>query len=275
MTIPPPPAERRLRDLVIAIKGAGEMASAIAWRLHRGRFGRVYLMELAQPTAIRRRVAFSEAVYQGSQQVEDVTAVCVGDPASLDEVWRDGRIGLLIDPEWASIRVRRPDVLVDAILAKQNLGTRRDEAPFVIALGPGFTAGVDAHVVIGTNRGHNLGRVYTTGADEPHTGVPGKIGGYTVERVIRAPCDGVFSTALDIGTCVREGEAIGAVGGQPLRAGIAGIMRGLLRSGATVRSGAKIGDIDPRGMPVYCETISDKARAIAGSVLEASLWRFN
>jgi xanthine dehydrogenase accessory factor len=162
-------------------------------------------------------------------------------------------------------------VVVDAIIAKRNLGTQLDDAPFVIGLGPGFTAGLDVHVVIGTNRGHNLGRIYSCGSEEFNTGVPGNIAGYTFERVVRTTRGGVFATALDIGAFVRRGDSVGTIDGTPLLAGVDGVVRGLLRSGMEVEAGFKIADIDPRREAVYCHTISDKARAIAGSVLEAVL----
>ncbi len=269
------PAGPPLGDRVIAIKGAGEMATAVAWRLHRAGFRRIFLLDLPQPLAVRRQVAFSEALHAGRHTVEDVTATRVPDASALEQAWADGHLAVLADPSWSAIRARRPDVVVDAILAKRNLGTRRDEAALVIALGPGFIAGLDCHVVIGTNRGHNLGRVYTSGGDEPNTGIPGNVAGYTHERVLRAPSDGRFTTMLDIGAVVEAGQHVGAVNGTPVVAPIGGMLRGLLRPDTQVGTGMKIGDIDPRGRVGDVDTISDKGRAIAGSVLEAVVGRFN
>lgn len=259
---------------MIAIKGAGEMASAVAWRLHRAHLRRVFLLELPQPLAVRRRVSFSEALHHGHHTVEGVTASRVTRAGAIDEAWAHDEIAVLADPSWDAIRTRRPHIVIDAILAKRNLGTRRAEAPFVIALGPGFTAGHDCHVVVGTNRGHNLGRVYTSGSDEPNTGIPGDISGYTHERVLRAPADGRFVTTLDIGATVAPGEVVGAVGEMPVVARIEGMVRGLLRNGTPVGTGMKIGDIDPRGRLTEVDAISDKGRAIAGGVLEAVLADF-
>jgi xanthine dehydrogenase accessory factor len=260
---------------VIGIKGAGEMASGVAWRLHRAGFGRLFMMELERPVAIRRSVAFSEAIYLGRQEVEGVAAARVDTLEGLEPVWNDGCVPVLADPRWAAVAAVTPDVLIDAILAKSNLGTAIDDAPFVVALGPGFTAGQDAHVVIATNRGHHLGRVRHDGGDEPNTGIPGDLGGYTVERVVRAPCDGPFCTRLDIGARVRHGDVVGTVDGHVLRAGVTGVVRGLLRAGLDVCAGMKVGDVDPRGETSHCYTVSDKARALGGAALEAILWRFN
>ena len=169
----------------------------------------------------------------------------------------------------------QPDVVIDAILAKKNLGTHKNEAPLVIGLGPGFVAKQDVHMVIETNRGHNLGRIITSGSAEPDTGIPGSINGYTEERVLRAPCDGEFNARRSIGDSVKRGDAIGTVAQEPVVAKIDGVIRGLIRSSANVNRGLKIGDIDPRGRVDYCATISEKARAIGGSVLEAILRVYN
>jgi xanthine dehydrogenase accessory factor len=176
-----------------------------------------------------------------------------------------------VDEAWTSMRARRPDVLVDGILAKRNLGTRLDDAPLVIGLGPGFTAGIDAHAVVSTGRGHNLGRVITCGCDEPNTGVPDLVGGYGIERVLRAPCDGLIRPVRAIGDTVAANDVVATVGGIAVRTAIAGVVRGLLRPGVRVTCRMKIGDVDPRGEAAYCGAISDKARAIAGGVLEALL----
>jgi xanthine dehydrogenase accessory factor len=255
----------------VAIKGAGEMASGVAWRLYRAGFTRLFLLELPRPMSVRRRVSFSVALYDGGCEVEGVTAVAVQSADAFDAAWSSRTIPVLADPDATAIRDRTPDVLVDAVIAKRNLGTTRSDAPLVIALGPGFHAGVDAHVVIVTNRGHDLGRILTQGADEPNTGVPGEIAGHSWDRVMRAPADGTFHTPLDIGSPVVSGYVVGVVDGVAIHAGVGGIVRGLLRSGTEVTRGLKLGDIDPRHEPRYCSTVSDKSRAIAGSVLEAIL----
>jgi xanthine dehydrogenase accessory factor len=274
MTIAAQPA-RRLGDLVIAIKGAGEMASAIACRLHRSRMRRLVMLELAAPIAVRRQASFAEAVYDGCQQIENIEAVCVGGVGDLDDAWRRDRIAVLVDPAWGSLAALAPDVVVDAILAKRNLGTTIRDGPLVVALGPGFAAGVDAHVVVGTNRGPNLGRVFVEGTDEPDTGIPASVNGFGVERVLRAPCAGVFQPCVGIGTKVGRGQVVATVNGAAVATAIDGVVRGLLRPGILVRPGLKVGDVDPRRQFSDCAVISDKGRAIAGGVLEAILSRFN
>jgi xanthine dehydrogenase accessory factor len=264
-----------LPELIIAIKGAGEMASAIAWRLFQARMRRMVMMEIPNPLAVRRAVSFCEAIHDGVMAVEGVEAQRVDGLGDIPRAWEEGRIAVIVDPRWAAVREMRPQVVVDAILAKRNPGTRMEEAPLVIALGPGFVAGQDAHLVIETNRGHNLGRLLISGSAEPDTGVPGDIGGYTAERVLRAPRAGTFETMREIGQRVAAGEKVGHVDGMAMKAGINGVLRGLIRSGTAVQAGLKLGDIDPRGEVDYCHTISDKARAIAGSVLEAILRVYN
>ncbi|MDQ7783831.1 MAG: selenium-dependent molybdenum cofactor biosynthesis protein YqeB, partial [Desulfomonilaceae bacterium] len=184
-------------------------------------------------------------------------------------------VPVMIDPENRSKEVLEPAVVVDAILAKTNIGTSMTDAPLVIGLGPGFCAGKDVHYVIETNRGHNLGRLIFEGEAAPNTGVPGDIAGRTSQRVLRAPSDGVFESDVRIGTGVQEGQVVGYVGTDPVRAGVSGIVRGLIRPGTTVPRNVKIGDVDPRDDVSYCHTISEKARAIGGTVLEAILMCFN
>lgn len=260
-----------LRKIMVAIKGAGEMATAVAWRLFMANIRRIFMMEVPNPLAVRRGVSFCEAVHEGQKEVEGVCALRVDGPGDFHRVWKQQKIALIVDPQWDSIREVRPHVVVDAILAKRNLGTSIQEAPLVIALGPGFEAGRDVHFVIETNRGHNLGRVIDSGGAEPNTGIPGQIEGYSWQRVLRAPTDGVFISERSIGDLVREGEEVGMVGDQPVVATIGGVLRGLIRPGIKVRRGLKLGDIDPRAQRDYCWTISDKARSIAGGVLEAIL----
>jgi len=265
----------KLHELVVGIKGAGEMASAVAWRLYQARIRTIFMMEADNPLAVRREVSFCEAVHDGKQTVENVTAILAEDVKQVPSIWHNGHLALLVDPAWHTLSHIKPDVLVDAILAKRNLGTGLHEADLVVALGPGFTAGEDAHLVIETNRGHDLGRILTAGAAEPNTGIPGAIGGFAEERVLRAPSEGTFTASRAIGDLVKSGETVGSVGGRGVAARIDGILRGLIRDDQHVAAGLKLGDIDPRSEVRFCYTISDKARAIAGSVLEAILRKYN
>lgn len=267
--------ETELRDLVVLIRGAGEMASGVAHRLHRSRF-KICLLEIEHPLAVRREVSFCEALYEGEKEVEGVRAKRVLNPGKIRPTWAEGKIPLLIDPGGKETReYLRPNVLIDAIIAKRNLGTRMSDAPFVIGLGPGFTAGKDVHVVIETNRGHNLGRMILEGSAEADTGIPGEIGGFSVERVLRASKSGLFHPRKSIGYRVDKGEVVAVVDDSSVVAEISGVVRGLLREGIEAKKGMKVGDIDPRGKRELCSAISEKARAIGGGVLEAILFRFN
>lgn len=257
---------------MIIVRGGGDMATAVIHRLWRAGF-RVLVLEADKPSAIRRQVAVSEAVYDGKATVEGMTAVRIDAPSQCEIIWSRGQVPLIVDPHAASIDVMKPAVVVDAMIAKQNLGTHMAMAPLTIALGPGFVAGSDVHAVIETMRGHDLGRIIYSGSAQPNTGVPGRIGGYAAERVIHAPYPGVIRHLHAIGDCVNQGEPIAVIsdasGEYPVPASIPGLIRGLIREGYTVPKGFKIADIDPR-MDEYanCFTISDKARCIAGSVLE-------
>lgn len=257
-----------VENLKVLIRGAGELATGVAHRLHRSHF-KVCLLETGRPMAVRRGVSFCEAVYEGEKTVEGVTCKLVDTLDNIVDAWQQGRIPLLIDPENNTKAGLKADVEVDAIIAKKNLGTRMTDASLVIALGPGFSAGKDVHIVIETNRGHNLGRIITAGEAEPDTGIPGPIGGFDRERVWHAPLAGVFTTDKKIGDRVIAGEVAGRVGNTPVMTEIAGIIRGLLRNDTRVPEGMKLGDIDPRGDEEYCYTISDKSRTISGGVLEA------
>ena len=256
--------------MLVLIRGAGDLASGIALRLHHAKM-RVVMTDLPKPTAIRRTVCFSQALLHGLMTVEDVTAEAACSPHEALEILEKGRIPVLPDPEAACIQALMPDAVVDAILAKRNLGTRITDAPCVIGVGPGFTAGVDCHACVETMRGHTLGRVITEGSPIPNTAVPGLIGGFSGERVLRAPADGVFRQTLQIGDMVQEGDAAGYVGDEPMRCNISGVLRGLLADGTPVHRGMKAGDVDPRGEKSYCYLVSDKALAIGGGVLEAIL----
>lgn len=256
---------------MILIKGAGDLASGVAVRLAHCGFP-IVMTDLPHPTSIRRTVCFSEAIINGTHSVEDVTAEYAHRVKDVQEIFLRGHIAVLADPNANSISLLKPDVVVDAILAKRNLHTTIKDAPTVIALGPGFTAGVDCHAVIETMRGHDLGRMILSGSAQPNTGIPGNIGGFTIERVLRAPRDGIFTEIRHIGDIVNQGDCVAAVDGEPITAEISGVIRGLLPSNTPVKKGMKSGDIDPRGVTKNCETVSDKARAIGGGVLEAILY---
>jgi xanthine dehydrogenase accessory factor len=261
---------KTISDIKVGLRGGGDLASGIAWRLYQSGF-KVFITEIAKPLAVRRKVAFCEAVYDGRAEVEGVEAVLIPKAEDVYSIWGQGKRPLLVDPQCEAKRVIEPHVIVDAILAKKNLGTTIHDAPLVIALGPGFEAGKDAHFVVETNRGHNLGRLIASGTAEPNTGVPGPVQGITAERVLRAPLEGKWKNILDIGDKVKKGDVVGSVNSVPVGAQIAGVIRGLLRSGTTVTEGLKLGDIDPRGNKEFCYTISEKSRALGGTVLEGIL----
>jgi xanthine dehydrogenase accessory factor len=250
------------------------MASATAWRLHQAHL-KVVMTEREKPIAVRRQVSFCEAVHDGSAAVEGVIARCISDPTLIFEIHAAGEIPVLIDSNLTCLRILQPDVLVEATLSKRNVGISRELAPLVIAMGPGFTAGRDVDMVIETNRGHNLGRIINEGPAEPNTGIPGNIGGQTAQRVLRAPADGEFLTDLNLGETVTVGQTIATVAGVPVISQIGGVVRGLIRPGSRVRNGLKVGDVDPRGDVSYLNTISEKARAVAGAVLEAIMRVYN
>ncbi len=256
--------------MFVLIRGAGDLATGIALRLWRSRI-QVAMTDLPQPTAIRRTVCFSQAIVHGETVVEGVTACRAETAAQARALLAAGRIPVLPDPEGACAALLQPDALVDAILAKKNLGTRITDAPVVIGVGPGFTAGEDCHAVVETMRGHTLGRVIHQGSALPNTGIPGLIGGFAGERVLRAPADGVFCQLLEIGAEVRQGDVAATVNGQPMVCTLDGVLRGILPDGTPVFRGMKAGDIDPRCKVEHCYTASDKALAVGGGVLEALL----
>lgn len=256
--------------MLVLIRGAGDLASGIALRLHHAGL-RLVLLDLEKPTAIRRTVCFSQALIFGRWQVEDTCAVRAKTPEDVEAAWAAGEIPVLADPHCECLSWLRPDALVDAILAKRNHGTKITDAPVVIGVGPGFTAGEDCRCVIETMRGHTLGRCIYTGSAIPNTNIPGLIGGYAGERVLRAPETGIFHQTAEIGAHVRAGDAVGEVGGLPMRCTISGVLRGLLADGTPVTKGMKSGDVDPRDDESCCFTVSDKALAVGGGVLEAIL----
>ena len=268
-------SKRRIEDLVVLIRGAGEMASGVAYRLHRSHF-KICMLEIPRPIAVRREVSFCEAVYNGEKEVEGVWAKFISAQEEISSEWKREKIPILVDPDGKkTLHFLKPDVLIDAIMAKKNLGTQINDAPLIIGLGPGFTAGKDVHVVIETNRGHNLGKVILNGTAEFDTGIPGGIGGYTVERILRTMKKGIFHPQKSIGERVNKGSVVAVVDDFPVIARISGVVRGLLGEGVEAKKGMKVGDIDPRGKKEFCFTISDKARAIGGGVLEAILYWFN
>ena len=256
--------------MLILIRGAGDLASGIALRLHHAHM-KIVMTDLPRPSAVRRTVCCSQAILFGSRRGEDVTARRAESPEDALRITAAGDIAVLADPQAACIAALKPDAVVDAILAKRNLGTRITDAPCVVGVGPGFTAGTDGRAAVETMRGHYLGRVITDGSPLPNTNIPGLIGGFAGERVLRAPADGVFHQLLEIGAQVRAGDIAGEVEGVPMLCHIDGILRGILADGTPVFKGMKAGDVDPRGERKYCDTVSDKALAVGGGVLQAIL----
>ncbi len=264
-----------LHELTVVIKGAGDLATGVAARLYRSNMRRLLLLETPAPQAIRRLVALSEAVHLGRTRVEDIEGVLIDRAGQAGQVWSQGWIPVIVDPQAESVTHIKPHILIDATLAKRNTGMSMDLAPLTMALGPGFEAGADVHMVVETKRGHELGRVITQGRAAPNTGLPGCIDGESLRRVLRAPRDGVLDKALEIGSRVQCGDVVAVVSSCPVHAEISGVLRGMLRSQIRVVQGMKIGDIDPRGDSTYCTTISDKAGALGGAVLEGILHVFN
>ena len=263
----------------IIVRGGGDLATGTIHRLHSAGY-KVLVLETASPAAIRRQVSFCEAVYNKSACVEGVEARLISDISEATKIHDIGCVPILVDPEGVSISELKPRVVVDAIIAKKNLGTAMSMAPCTIVLGPGFVAGVDVNAVVETSRGHNLGRIIRSGSAKPNTGIPGNIGGFTSERVIHAVAAGVFRCVADIGDIVTKGSTIAYIETTlekvTVAASIDGILRGLLRDGYSIPEGFKIADIDPRIEELEnCFTISDKARCIAGSVLEIVAGEFN
>ena len=263
-----------LSHLVILIRGGGEIASGVAHKLGRARF-RVCLTEAPHPLAVSREVAFCEAIYDGKKEIEGVTAKKAESADEIAGVWQENRLPIIVDPGALVKDIIKPQVLVDAIMAKKNLGTRITDAPLVIGLGPGFKAGSDVHMVVETNDSENLGRVIREGEAERDTGVPIAIAGLTFERALHSPINGLFQTDKDIGDLATAGEVVASVAGQPVKAEIDGIIRALLRSGTAVEKGTKLGEIDPTGNKEACFTIRPKMRTIAGGVLEAIMMHYN
>lgn len=254
----------------VVIRGAGDIATGIALRLYRAGM-QVAMTDLDKPTAIRRTVCFSQAILHGEMQVEGILARKAETASQAEELLRADVVAVLPDPRGTLISALHPDVVVDAILAKKNVGTSIQDAPVVIGVGPGFTAGADCHAVVETMRGHYMGRVIYEGSAIPNTAVPGLIGGFAGERVLRAPADGIFHQLLEIGAVVKQGDVAATVAGEPMVCTLDGVLRGILPDGTPVFRGMKAGDIDPRDVVEHCYTASDKATAVGGGVLEAIL----
>lgn len=252
----------------VLIKGAGDLATGVAVRLFNCGF-EVVMTETEFPTTVRRTVAFSTSIFENQYKVENILAKLVKKTEEIEEIIKNKQIPVIIDPKCECIDCVKPNVVVDAILAKKNINTHKNQAEIVIALGPGFTAGEDCHAVIETNRGHNLGRCIYDGKAEKNTGVPGVINGFSSERIIRATDDGIVTNYAKIGDIVTKNQHIATVGSEKVYAQIDGMVRGLIQNGCNVKKNLKIGDIDPRGEISSYTTVSDKARAIAGGVVEA------
>lgn len=268
--------DKNIQQSLVIVRGGGDLASGTISKLYNSGFP-VLILEISNPSAIRRNVAFSEAVYQGAQTIENITCYLAKDLEQAIQFLNEGKLTLLVDEDASSIKTLKPIAVVDAILAKKNLGTNRDMAPITIGLGPGFCAEEDVDAVIETKRGHNLGRIIYEGCAAPNTGIPGNIGGYDKERVIHSPAEGILKNVAHITDTVQKGQVIATIENNletvPVLATIDGLLRGLIRDGYPVTKGFKIADIDPR-LEQYnnCFTISDKARCIAGGVLEALLF---
>jgi xanthine dehydrogenase accessory factor len=250
----------------ILIRGGGDLASGVALRLHRSGY-KVMIAELPNPLAVRRTVSFSEAVYTGEIVIEGLGARRVDSPAEAFELVQKDFIPVLVDPQAAILEHEKFSTLVDARLLKRKADTSITSAPLVIGLGPGFTCGENCHAVVETQRGHFLGRVYWSGSASADTGQPEG----DARRVLRAPAGGFVVGHAHIGEHVETNQVIADVAGEKVIAPFAGVLRGLIRPGISVQKGVKIGDIDPRNDPDYCFSVSDKALAIAGGVLEAIL----
>lgn len=257
-------------DNIILVRGAGDLATGIAHRLHNCGF-KLMLTELEHPLVVRRCAAFANAVIEGEMEIEGVKAVKALNAEDVIKIWNSNCIPVLCDKECRIINEITPIAVVDAVMAKRNLGTNRAMAVITVAIGPGFEAGVDVDAVVETKRGHDLGKVIYKGHAEADTGIPGSIMGYSQERLLRAPAGGRIRNVLEIGDMVKPGDVIAYVGEEPVKSSVSGVIRGLISNDTQVKEGLKIGDVDPRGIKEYCNTISDKARSVAGGVLEAIL----
>ena len=254
----------------VLIRGGGDLASGVAIRLHRVGIP-VLIVETNQPTAVRRSVAFAQAVYDGEALIEGTAGRLIGYPEEMLSCWNEGTVPVMVDPELELISVFKPLVIVDGRMRKTSQVLSLDMAQLVVGLGPGFTAGENCHAAIETNRGHFLGRVYWQGSPQANTGIPGEVEGYTRERVLYAPTDGIVQTLVDFSDHVQPGDPVITIGNQTIKASLAGLVRGLIHPGIWVNQGTKVADIDPRTEDFRCWTVSEKALAIGGGVLEAIL----
>ena len=258
---------------LVVIRGAGDLATGVAHRLQLSGF-KVVMLELPKPLVVRRTVSFASAVYEGFAMVETVEAKLCSSVDLVSVILKSGKVALLIDSQGEALQQLQPKIIIDAIMAKTGRTSLLTDAEFVIGLGPGFIAGTDVHAIIETKRGHTLGKVIYSGKAAADTAEPGLIEGHGKERLLRAPVDGIFKPLKEIGELIRTGEVVASVNDQTIRAEIDGLIRGMLYPGLEVRAGMKVGDIDPRGSKVDYLTISDKARAIGGGVLEAIMHRY-
>lgn len=257
----------------VVIRGGGDLATGVAEVLYQSGF-KILILDIEKPSSIRRSVCFSEAIYDGVTKVENIICKKVENENDIEKCWNEKIIPIMVDEKGEIIKKIKPDVVVDSIIAKKNLGTTKEMAPITIALGDGFEAGKDVDIVIETMRGHNLGRIITSGRAMKNTGIPGEIKGVSKDRVIYSLANGIFSSVKKIGDTVQKDEIIGYVGDVEIRGKISGILRGIIREGYEVTENMKIGDIDPRiEEKNNCFTISDKARSLGGAVLRAIMFR--
>ena len=252
-------------EKVAMVRGGGDLATGIIYRLWRTGF-RVLCLEIQKPLVVRRTVSAASAIFDGSITVDGMSVKRINAP---EEMFLNDGVSIIVDPDALSLEMIKPFLLVDSIIAKRNLGTHIKMAPLVIGIGPGFVAKEDVHYVVETKRGHYLGRLIEEGTAIPDTGIPGVEMGYSIERLLRAPCDGYIDHKKDIGDHVEPGDLIGKLGREEIRATIPGMLRGLIHPSVYVKKGLKIGDIDPRNVREHCFSITDKALAISGGVLEA------
>lgn len=257
----------------VVIRGGGDLATGVAEVLYQSGF-KILILDIEKPSSIRRSVCFSEAIYDGVTKVEDIICKKVENENEIEKCWNEKIIPIMVDEKGEIIKKIKPDVVVDSIIAKKNLGTTKEMAPITVALGDGFEAGKDVDIVIETMRGHNLGRIITSGRAMKNTGIPGEIKGVSKDRVIYSKANGIFSSVKKIGDTVQKDEIIGYVGDVEIRGKISGVLRGIIREGYEVTENMKIGDIDPRiEEKNNCFTISDKARSLGGAVLRAIMFR--
>lgn len=257
----------------VIIRGGGDLATGVAEVLYQSGF-KILILDIEKPSSIRRSVCFSEAIYDGVVKVENIICKKVENENEIEKCWSEKIIPIMVDEKGEIIKKIKPDVVVDSIIAKKNLGTTKEMAPITVALGDGFEAGKDVDIVIETMRGHNLGRIITSGRAMKNTGIPGEIKGVSKDRVIYSKANGRFSSVKKIGDTVQKDEIIGYVGDVEIRGKISGVLRGIIREGYEVTENMKIGDIDPRTEEKNnCFTISDKARSLGGAVLRAIMFR--